>query len=107
MQEQLERFRRAAAAREGLRYSEELRDLARQYARSRDGGREQSARELGVSVRTLARWLGVGAAAAEGALCEVMVAESGRGRLVVTSPSGWRIEGLSVSEAAELLAALA
>jgi hypothetical protein len=73
------------------------------------GSRRRAASELGVSEATVVRWLGVGKPTGDGELCEVVVAGRRQvtGSLAVISPSGWRVEGLGVSEAAELLAALA
>jgi hypothetical protein len=112
MRELLERFRRAAGERAGLRYAQELRELGRQYAAgvlAEGGSRRRAASELGVSEATVVRWLGVDKATGDGQLCEVVVAGRRQltGSLAVISPSGWRVEGLGVSEAAELLAALA
>jgi transposase len=113
MRELLERFRLEAGSRAGLRYSQELRGLGRQFAEhllAEGGSRRQAASELGVSEATLARWLRGVEAAAGGELCEVVVASprlAAAAGVVVISPSGWRVEGLGVREAAELLAALA
>jgi hypothetical protein len=112
MRERLELFRREAGERAGLRYSPELRELGRECAglvMAAGGSRRQAASELGVSEATLVRWLRKDVAAVRGGLCEVVVADRSRasGSLELVSPSGWRLEGLAVSEAAELLAALA
>ncbi len=110
MQEELEQFRREAAVRDGLRYPESLKELARRYAQlvvSVGGGGRQAARDLGIGEATLVRWLRGKTAERAAGLCEVVVADRGRGGLAVISPTGWRVEGLAVSEVAELLSALA
>lgn len=76
--------------------------------------------ELGVGASTLLRWCkqedGRAVASSGGALVPVELLTSTRdaaplGRaccgLVLTSPSGWRVEGLGVAEATALLEALA
>jgi hypothetical protein len=106
MEDLARRFCRQALERSGLRYSEELRQVAMEYARWAEGrgqGRQKIAEALGLCEATLSRWLqgDVGAA-----LHEVVVVESGVGsdRPVLVMPSGLRVEGLSERELVSVLA---
>jgi hypothetical protein len=105
-------FRRAGKERRGWGYPPELRRRAADYARERakagDGAAAVSA-ELGVSEQTLRNWL----AKTGGAFLRVTVEEPERaeekpaaGRLVLVAPSGYRLEGLDLAGAAELLRVL-
>jgi transposase-like protein len=105
-------FRGAGKGRPGRGYPLELRRRAADYARERakagDGVAAVSA-ELGVSEQTLRNWLrktGPG-------FLRVMVEEPERceeksvaGRLVLVAPSGYRLEGLDLGSAADLLRVL-
>jgi hypothetical protein len=62
------------------------------------------ASEVGVRTETLRRWCEVGAASSGRALVPVQVL--GSAGLAVVSPAGWRVEGLSLSDASALLRAL-
>jgi hypothetical protein len=108
MEELARRFCRKAQERQGLRYSQELRRVAMEYARAAEGrgqGRREIAETLGLSEATLSRWLD-GSQATR--LHEVVVVESGAasGAPVLVMPSGIRVEGLCVRELISLLAAL-
>lgn len=110
------RFREAARRenrgqiRRGVRYSRELRRAAVEYAGRREaqGARRAAiALELGVSPLTLMRWL-----RDEGrpgfrkvTLREARVESSAR-TAVLTTPAGFRVEGLDVADLAALLRAL-
>lgn len=109
MEELVQRFRWLADQRSGLRYSLELRELAVECVAAAGGGTSvgQVAAQLGVGAATLQRWLAAAPAAAGRGWHEVVVRELDTRRgVVVVAPSGWRVEGLSVAEAAELLAAV-
>jgi hypothetical protein len=106
-------FCRGAKERPGLRYTEELRELAVEYAR-RARGQGHSwrliAERLGLSEWTLHRWLGRSAAGRE---ChslqvhEVRVTEqTPASQPVLVMPSGARVVGLSVRDLVALLGAL-
>ncbi len=108
-------FRRGAQERRaGFRYSEELRQLAVEYARQareKGHGRRWAAKRLGLSEGTLISWLR--GSVEEGAdrplrlhevrLMEPVAAVSGR---VLVMPSGARVEGLSIGDLVALLGAL-
>jgi hypothetical protein len=108
-------FRRGAKERRaGFRYSEELRQLAVEYARQArelGHGRRWAAKRLGLSDGTMISWLRgsfeVGASRPlqvhEVKLTEPAAAVS---QPVLVMPSGARVEGLSMSELATLLGAL-
>lgn len=110
MEELARRFRQEAGQREGLRYSQELRQLAVQYAASTVGlSRRQIAAALGLNEATLIRWQGSEPVArcAPAALHEVVVVDqAGRSQPVLVMPSGVRVEGLSVGELVSMLEAL-
>ncbi len=105
-------FRVAGKRRPGRGYQSALRQRAAEYARKRaesgDGVAKVSA-ELGVSEQTLRNWL----AKAGPAFLRVTVDESvgpreavAAGTLVLVTPSGYRLEGLDLRAAADLLRAL-
>lgn len=117
MLDRAKRFRRRALAENGgllgrsARYSDALREEAVLYYRDRraSGATKVSiANDLGLAQMTLARW----AESAGGHIKPVrvvtdVVAEIENGApVVVVTPSGHRVEGLTVSMAAELLRAL-
>jgi|CXWL01.1.fsa_nt_gi transposase-like protein len=103
------RFRRAAEQRQGLRYSEELKELGRRHAAQAVAeGRSMraAARELGIGEVTLGRWLAE-VSGAVGAFGEVVIMEPRPSEgVTLFSPLGWRVEGLSVSDLMGVLAAL-
>lgn len=113
MEDLARRFRRGAEQREGLRYPQELRLLALEYARmasARGESRQEIADSLGLSEATLHRWqqgtTTVGSAA-HSFLHEVVLAEhSFTGGPVLVMPSGARVEGLSVRDLVAVLEAL-
>lgn len=108
MDDLVRRFRLEAGRRHSLRYSQELRQLAVQYATTAGGGvsRREVAAELGLNEQTLTRWLR-GEVARSAALHEVVVVEPvGAGRPVLVMPSGVRVEGLSVRELVSVLEVL-
>jgi hypothetical protein len=114
----LKAFRQAAEerglGRRGRRYPEELRELAVKYWRraERDGtARGAVANELGVAEQTLSRWearLPTPSTASE--IREVVVIEDDEPlfppTLALVTPSGYRVEGLSLDDVSVLLGAL-
>ena len=117
MDGELERIRRAVVSRGGRteRLSDELSGAIGRYVREergRDVTWKALAEALGLSVTTLRRVLSGDATRGKGVLVPVRVrsgdvaeavrAEPPSGPVIVT-PSGLRVEGLSVAEAAELL----
>ena len=109
----VEQFRREATKRKRGRrrgaseYPAALREFAVTFVRKAVGGgtKAGAARELGVSAVTLDKWLREGEVEADHAFREIVVepraAESGA--LVLVTPGGLRVEGLSVESAADLL----
>jgi len=105
-------FRLARKKRLGRGYPSELRQRATDYARERAKagyGVAQVSAELGVSEPTLRNWL----AKAGPAFLRVTVDESAGpvesvtpGALVLVTPSGYRLEGLDLRAASELLRVL-
>ncbi len=94
-------------SRHGWRYGRELRQLAVLYlegCQRKGGSRSTVARNLGVSEVTLERWQKELGGKADVRRVEV-VEESGHG-LVVVTPEGYRIEGLSEESLARLLGRL-
>ena len=91
------------------RYPQELRERLIEAARSgRKAGESWAAlsRMLGVGSDTLRRWCSAPEAGGNVVrLARVGVAASGGVRVV--APSGWRVEGLCVADAARLLGELA
>ena len=131
MEKELEQFQQEAqrlkSGRKGgaLPFPEALRAFAVRYAEHTvEGGGTvvEAAAKLGVSAPTLYEWR-KGRTAGQGrskptdksaALVPVRVAEPaaraavvGPQQVVLVSPSGWRVEGLSVESAAQLLGRLA
>jgi hypothetical protein len=110
-----EQFREAAAienrgrSKAGWRYSSELKSLAIEHCRAeRQAGCSWAdlSAQLGVSALTLSRWLDAAPAAGFRPVAVIedeeppQVAEDGR--LIVTTPGGLRIEGLSWPQALEM-----
>ena len=111
MEELVRRFRRGAEHRQGLRYSQDLRQLAVEYAATASAqgvSRREIAESLGLSEATLVRWQQrTGAAAGPAPLHEVVVVERAHvSHPVLVLPSGARVEGLSVAELVMVLEAL-
>ena len=99
----------------GVRYPRALRELAVAYfheAHHQGHSRRWTAESLGVSDVTLSRWveeteLGVPNAVGVAPLHEVVLSDSSpRGSLSLVTPEGFRIEGLSLAELAEVVRAL-
>jgi hypothetical protein len=92
----------------GWRYGSGLRRLAVSYLEEsvrRGGTRGSAARELGVSEITLKRWQKEGGGA--GRLRRVEVTHTERAQaIVVVTPEGYRVEGLSESVLIRLLGQL-
>lgn len=114
----IDKFRRESAKRKRGRrrgaseYPAELRRFAVEHADAEiaaGGSVSGSARELGVSEMTLAKWMQAADALDDepGGFREVMVErpEVTTDGLVVVTPSGFRVEGLDVAGAIELLRA--
>jgi transposase-like protein len=113
-----ERFRRSVARSlggrpgRGARYPEDLRREAMGLARTGMlAGKSLGsvAEELGLGPATLTRWLGRVGAGEPLRPVEVQREEEEAvqtSSLVVVTPSGWRIEGLRLTDLAELLRAL-
>jgi transposase len=108
-------FRRGAQERRAGRcYSEELRQLALEYARQArelGHGRRWIAKRLGLSDGTVISWLrGISEGGSSGPLRvhEVKLTESAsaESQPVLFMPSGARVEGLSMRELVEILGAL-
>jgi Homeodomain-like domain len=110
MEELARRFRRGAEHRQGLRYPQELRQLAVEYAtKALAQGRSQReiAESLGLSEPTLVRWQQGTGVAGPVALHEVVVVERAHASApVLVLPSGVRVEGLSVPDLVMVLEAL-
>jgi len=97
----------------GARIPEELRaeviDYAIERRRCGDGVRK-IAGALGVSPESIRRWTAPPAAGRARALVPIVVREDDDASprpVTVTSPSGYRVEGLTIASAAALLRALA
>lgn len=113
-------LRREVLARErgpGRRYPEELRERAARWAveqRRAGASWEELGGELGLRVDTLRRWVSAeprGAAPRSGerdvAMVPVRVISAPSERtFAVVSPTGYRLEGVTLAEAASLLGAL-
>jgi hypothetical protein len=110
MEELARRFRRGAEHRRGLRYSQELRQLAVDYATmasAQGASRREIAESLGLSEATLVRWQQGTGAAGPAPLREVVVVERAHASApVLVMPSGMRVEGLSVPDLVVVLEAL-
>jgi hypothetical protein len=102
------RRRLALERREGRRYSATSRSLAVGHCRGQQGQSVRSVAEmLGIPATTLWRWLDAERAEGPPAFRQVMVREAatrdeGPGRLILTTPGGVRIEGLTILEAIEV-----
>jgi transposase-like protein len=110
MEELARRFRRGAEHRQGLRYPQELRQLAVKYATQASAqgtSQREIAESLGLSEPTLVRWQQGDGAAGPAPLHEVVVVERAHAsHPVLVMPSGARIEGLSVADLVMVLEAL-
>ncbi|SRR5579885_58617 len=111
MEELVHRFRQEAAQREGLRYPLSLRQIALEYAEqasARGSSRREIASSLGVPEATLRRWQQETTKPQALALHEVVVVErtADESALVLTMPSGVRVQGLSLAELVTVLEAL-
>ncbi len=113
MEELAERFRRESRERTGRIYSQELRQLALEYAglaKEQGHQRGRIAKRLGVSETTLVEWLRCGAelgGCVGLVLREVSVVEEfSLHRPVLVMPSGVRVEGLSARDLVAILGAL-
>lgn len=116
MQDLASRFRRMAEQSglggRGQRYPARLRELATAYwteAAEEGVSRRDAAVALGIREATLARW--VAAPPSEGSkpppkLLEVVLASPPSLARTVVTPSGYRVEGLSMTELKELLVGL-
>lgn len=107
MEELAQRFCRGAKGRGGLRYSQELRRMAVEYAVAAEQGgrnRREIAEALGLPEVTLQRWRQAPPAAAEIHEVKVVGAESSGPVLVM--PSGVRVEGMRLEELVRILVAL-
>lgn len=95
----------------GARVPPALRAAIATYARDeRAAGASCGAiaERLGVSAESIRRWVFTESVRGDGALVPVhVVAAAAATTLTVWSPTGYRVDGLSVSEAAELLRRLA
>ena len=88
----------------GNRYPAELRRRAADYAaRARQRGHTsgEAAEAVGVPWPTLKRWMEAEPVVA--GFSRVVVADPGPSSLTLVTPSGCRIEGLSVEQAADLV----
>jgi len=99
--------------RRGARVPRALRAAIAAYAREERGGGASCgaiAKRLGVCAESIRRWVGTRSArdSRAGALVPVhVVAEAAVTTLTVWSPTGYRVDGLSVGAAVELLRRLA
>jgi ribosome-binding protein aMBF1 (putative translation factor) len=108
MEAELEMIREAVAkrTRRTAALSAELRDAVTTYVRrEREKGAtfEALAASIGLSMNTLARAARNGGAGPALVPVRMKIEEAGRRGPMVVTPSGYRVEGLSVSQAAELL----
>lgn len=116
MQDLAARFRRMAEQSglggRGQRYPARLRELATAYweAAADEGvSRREAAGALGIREATLARWVATppsGSSRPAPELLEVVLAPSPSVARTVVTPSGYRVEGLSMTELKELLVGL-
>ena|SRR5258706_11507669 len=94
----------------GKRYAIEVKRRAIEYAKRRRAQGRSLAEigvELGLSVETVRRWCLASSAKPRGkALVAVELMEPPRSLLSVVSPSGYRVEGLTLEEAVTVLRAL-
>jgi transposase-like protein len=96
----------------GRRYPEGLREQILEFidhAKSAGISVGESCRRLGISPKQLNNWRTVVRAAQTRALVPVQIAEphDPRGSLAFVAPSGFRVEGVSLAQALELMRALA
>ena len=95
----------AVSRREGLRYDPEVRAQITKYivrARRRGVSWPRLSRQLGVPKNTLCGWhskASKGAGFAEVQVREPAPVGEGSNQVTVVSPTGWRIEGLTVKQA--------
>lgn len=92
----------------GKKYPEALRaDVGAWVRQGRADGVawQELKQEIGLSLESLRRWSGLGAQTRSKRVVEVEVVRDGGGVCVV-SPTGYRVEGLSLEGAATLLRAL-
>ena len=105
MDERIRRFRACRRPRSGRRrYSAEARAAAAAYglSRSGEGGSvHRAARELGIPMQTLQRWMRAARPAFRRVTVEADAVVCGR-PLVVRMPSGLIVEGLDIAGVAEL-----
>ncbi len=110
MEELLAEFRRGAGLRPRVAFHRDLRELACQYAREAAAhgvSLHRIAVTLGIHDKTLQRWLeGKSAPKSEALVREVRVVQEPRSTPVLVTPSGLRVEGLSIPEIVVLLEAL-
>jgi transposase-like protein len=108
----LRRFRREAKKRPNQMYPEELRRLAVRYADRRtteDVAVADIAAELGVAEQSLRTWMqktGSDFRRVRVTDADEPKPQSETGKLVLISPSGYRLEGLDVASAFQMLRAL-
>lgn len=111
----LERFHDEADKRKSSRYSEQLRSIAVQYARHQmSTGKKLTgiAKELGISFVTLKDWM----SKTEASFLPVQVcsdpkiggnhSHNAQGPITLVSPSGYRLDGLDIESAYQLLSLL-
>ena len=95
----------------GKRYSLELkRQIATAALRLRESGLgwHRIGRALGIPNETIRRFCGASGGIGRGDFAPVLVADdSGVAAVVVVTPSGYRVEGLSLDQVAQLLIRLA
>jgi hypothetical protein len=109
---ELKRVLRQVERGRGKRVASEVKQRVARYGRARreaGAGYREIARELGLSVETARRWCSTaeasGSRPSRGRMVRVEVVPE-RGRAAVVSPSGYRVEGLTLEEVAALLRAL-
>jgi len=115
MDEILKRFRRRAAARANQRYPQPLRQLGCEYARDRIKRGESLAfiaEQLGIAEQTLRNWLEKSSSdflrvqVRESTQNEPQNEQSETEKLILISPSGYRVEGLDLASVSQLLRVL-
>src|ERR1700722_12357312 len=106
MDEAAKEFRRRVGelglGRRGVRYPAELIAAACQYSKGRLGDGASAATiasELGVRAATLERWRTAPADASGDVFKSVTLVPGRPAGLVLTNPTGWRLEGLDVETA--------
>ena len=94
----------------GRRYPSGMKELILGWVdRAREQGMNvtEAIRRLGVSQNQLSNWRAASRAAKQHALVRVNVVDDVRGSpLAVVSPAGFRVEGVTIAQAIELLRAL-